>query len=367
MIYLDNNSTTSLDPEVFSIIQPLMQKLLGNPSSVHSFGRHAKGLLIDAKTRCSRFFNVDPEEILFTSGATEALNFFINCLPKNGHVITSSLEHAAIIEPLKACGREITFLDPTPGSGAVSPSQVQKAVKENTAMIILSGANNETGICIDLDGIAQVAENFQIPFVVDGVALLGKSPLSLPSGVTAACFSGHKIHAPLGVGAIICRKGFKKRPFILGGAQQKGLRAGTENLPAIAGFAKALELLKDKWIDQMAHLRDHFEAELSKNFPDAIIHGKAEKRVCNTSNIAFPGVDGETLLFQLDLAGIAASHGSACSSATISVSRVLLSMGIEPAIARSSIRFSLSRFTTEEEINISIRIITDIVSALRRL
>lgn len=368
MIYLDNNATTFLDPEVFNAMKSLLGNLTGNPSSVHRYGQQAKGLLIEAVRQCAHFFNVRSDEIIFTSGATEALNLVIGSVPRGAHVITSVLEHAAVLEPLKQTGSEVTYLYPEHGQGAISAAQVQAALQSNTRMIILTAANNETGIKTDYVPIAELADQLSIPFVLDGVALLGKETFILPKGVWAACFSGHKIHGPLGMGVAVIRKTHKASPLIVGGAQQRGLRAGTENLPAIVGFAKALDLLSkqgEKWAQQMALLRDRFEQGLLQAIPDLIIHGQSLPRVCNTSHLAFPGVDGETLLMTLDLAGVASSHGSACSSGALEPSRVLLNMGISPQFARCSLRFSLSRFTTAAEIERAIELITEIVSRLR--
>jgi cysteine desulfurase len=365
MIYLDNNATTQLDPLVFSAMLPCMEKSVGNPSSVHRFGQKAKTFLLDALKRSSQFFSVQPDELIFTSGATEALNSILRTAGKNRHIITSSLEHAAVIEPLKATGAHVTYLDPPLGKGAVTADQIKEVLQDNTQMIVLSGANNETGIKTDVETIAQVAEAAGVAFILDGVSLLGKAVFQLPTGVSAVCFSGHKIHAPPGIGLAIVRRGIKLPSMILGGPQQRGLRAGTENLPAIVGFAKALELLDEKWIKQMARLRNRLEEGIAAHLKDVVIHGKDEPRVCNTSNIAFLGIDGETLLMALDLAGLAASHGSACSSGTLETSRVLRSMGIEPRVVRASLRFSLSRFTTEEEIDRSIPLIIDTVNRLR--
>lgn len=370
MIYLDNNATTRLDPAISALINPLMSELIGNPSSIHQLGQKAKALLTDSTKTCARFFGVRPDEVIYTSGATEALNALIQTLPKGSHVVTSSLEHAAVLEPLKKCGAIVSYLDLERGKGEVTVSQVQKAVQDKTAMIILAAANNETGIKAEIEKIASFASQAAIPFVVDGVALLGKGLFTLHEGISAVCFSGHKIHAPLGVGVSIVRRSLKMPPLIVGGTQQRGLRAGTENLPAIVGFAKALELLERQgaqWILQMTSLRDRLEKGLCTLLPDIVIHGKNDPRVSNTSNIAFPGVDGETLIMALDLAGVAASHGSACSSGTLETSRVLLNMGIKPQIARSSIRFSLSRFTTPEEIDICIPLIVKVIKQIQHI
>lgn len=370
MIYLDNNATTLLDSEVLDAMHPFLRSITGNASSVHRLGQQAKGALTAATRQCARFFNVRPDEIIFTSGATEALNLVIRSVPKNAHVITSTLEHAAVLEPLKLAGCQVSYLSPEKGQGAVTLAQVKGALQPHTRMIILTAANNETGVKTDYVPLATLAEQLSIPFVLDGVALLGKEPLLLPKGVWAACFSGHKIHGPLGIGIALIRKTHPADPLIVGGAQQRNLRAGTENLPAIVGFAKALDLLSqhgEKWAHQMVQLRDYFEKQLSIAIPDLLIHGHDQPRLCNTSHIAFPGVDGETLLMTLDLAGLACSHGAACSSGTLEPSRVLLNMGITPALARSSLRFSLSRFTTRAEIEAAVQLITEATHRLRAL
>jgi cysteine desulfurase len=370
MIYLDNNATTALDAEVFDVMKPLLESQIGNPSSIHRYGQAAKAKLLEAIQTCAHFFQVHTDEIYFTSGATEALNFLLRSMAKGSHVISSSLEHAAVIEPLKVSDATVTFLDPFPGKGSIQPDQVREAIRKETALIVLSAANNETGIKTEVSKIADIASHLGIPFLVDGVALLGKEAFQLPLGATAACFSGHKIHGPLGVGIAVVKKKHPTKPLILGGSQQRGFRAGTENLPAIVGFAKALELLREKgaaWHQHMADLQTRFERKILESIPDAMIHGKDEPRICNTSNISFPGTDGETLLITLDLAGIAASHGSACSSGALSPSRILSSMGIAQNLVQSSIRFSFSRFTTIQEIDKSVEIISESVRKLRVL
>lgn len=368
MIYLDNNATTFLDPIVLKAVESVLTGLYGNPSSIHRYGQAAKALLIHASKQVAAFFEVSQEEIVFTSGATEALNMVIKSMTPGQHLITSSLEHAAVLEPIKRSGCSVTYLDPFPTKGAICPDQVEMALKPTTSMIILMAANNETGVKTDIEGIAKLAIKTGIPFVVDGVGILGKEEWKLPKGVAAACFSGHKIHAPAGVGCLVFRKQFKCRPFIVGGAQQNGFRGGTENLAGIIGFAKGLECIKEKIREDQARiqtLRDRFEQGVLKNLSDVVIHGENQPRVSNISNLAFLGVEGETLLMLLDLAGLAASHGSACSSGALEPSRVLLNMGVSSQIARSSIRFSLSRFTTEEEIERAIVIVTEAVTKLR--
>ncbi len=370
MIYLDNNATTLLDPEVLDAMQPFLSSITGNASSVHRLGQQAKGALTEATRQCARFFNVRTDELIFTSGATEALNLVIRSVPRGSHVITSTLEHAAVLEPLKLSGCQVTYLSPEKNQGSVTLAQVSGALQPHTRMIILTAANNETGVKTDYVPIAALAERMSIPFVLDGVALLGKEPVLLPKGIWAASFSGHKIHGPLGIGIAIIRKTHKADPLIVGGAQQRSLRAGTENIPAIVGFAKALDLLSqhgEKWMHQMTQLRDHFEKQLSLAIPNMVVHGQDQPRICNTSHIAFPGIDGETLLMTLDLAGLASSHGAACSSGTLEPSRVLLNMGLGPTLARSSLRFSLSRFTTRAEIDAAIKLIVEAIKRLEAL
>ncbi len=366
MIYLDNNATTFLDPKVLAAMEMVLSSKIGNPSSIHRYGQAAQALLIKAAKESAAFFGVQTSELVFTSGATEALNMIIRSIPRGSHIITSSVEHIAVMEALKFTECEVDYLDPEPGSGAITPRQVGEAARSDTAAIVLMAANNETGALTDLEPIASFAQRRGIALIVDGVARLGKGRWTLPQGVSAACFSGHKIHAPTGVGMAVIRKSMKCHPLIVGGPQQHRMRGGTENLAGIVGFANALSLLPESG-EEVRVLRDRFEQRLSANLAHIFIHGEREPRICNTSNIAFSGVDGETLLMQLDLAGIAASHGSACSSGALETSRVLLNMGIDPKLARSSIRFSLSRFTTEEEIDRAASIITDIVTRLRAL
>ena len=329
MIYFDNNATTLIDPRVE---EAMLQVKLANPSSPHRYGQEAKRLLAEAKQTILK--RIAPgKEIVFTSSATEALNMVIHATL--GHIITSSLEHAAVLEACR--GKDVTILDPIEGRGSITPDQVKQAIRPDTALIILMAANNETGIKTEI-------RDFGIPCLIDAVAILGKEEWQLPQGVLAAAVSAHKIHGPQGIGALIFDRRFPIKPLIVGGSQQRGLRSGTENMPGIVGFAKAVEIMNGEGIGK---LRDYFESKLQ----DVVIHGKNEPRICNTSNVAFPGLDGEELLMKLDLAGVAVSYGSACSSASLQLSHVLLNMGIAPELVRSSLRFSFSKFTTYQEID----------------
>lgn len=367
MIYLDNNATTPLDPQVFLAIEPFLKECYGNPSSIHQFGQRAKGVLAVASQNLGRILGFHPDELIYTSGATESLNLIVNSLPRGAHVITSSLEHAAVMEPLKCADLSVSYLDPLPGEGSLSPHQVKGEIRSDTRALILSAVNNETGVVTDLSAFAALASEMGVPLIVDGVSGLSHHLFPLPRGISAICFSGHKIHAPLGVGLLALRKGVRFNPRTLGGGQQRGMRAGTENLPGIVGLAKAFELLSrygNEYETHMRALHHLFETRLKAHLPDCVIHGESLHRTCHTSNIAFPGLSGETLVMALDLEGVACSHGAACSTGSLEPSRVLLNMGIPLDLARSSVRFSLSRFTTREDIHHSIDIISKVVSQL---
>ncbi len=355
-IYLDNNATTAIDPRVILAMSEEMLLSPANPSSIHSWGRSARQRLIGARQRIAAYFDRAPQEFTFTSGATEALNALLLGLDRSGgHVITSDIEHPALYNTVQRLRAETTFL--TTGLwGAVTAEQVEQAIRPNTHLIALGAANSETGVMNPIVEIAEIARARKITFVVDGVALLGKEECPIHPGVSAMAFSGHKIHGPQGIGLIWTAPGLKVSPLLSGGHQELGRRAGTENLVAIVGLAKAIELLIPEDFARMRNLRDHFEEQLQ----GVVVNGQGP-RVSNTSNLCFPGCDGEALLMSLDMAGIAASLGSACSSGAIEPSRVLRKMGCD---ARSSLRFSLSRLTTEAEIE---QTVSAIRSALRSL
>lgn len=364
-IYLDNNATTGVDPRVLEAMLPELSTLPHNPSSIHYFGQEAKKRLHSARASIASFFEVKPQEILFTSGGTEAMNLLLRShlpRPLSGHVITSAIEHPCLHETLRDLahqGLEVTFL-PVDESGFVTPEHIRRALRSDTRYIAFSAVNSETGVKIDLDQVAQLALEFQIPFLVDGVALLGKELFRIPPGVTGMAFSGHKIHGPKGSGFAFLRTPHKLFPQITGGGQEFALRSGTENLPGIVGLATAVELLKTELpaaTERMARLRDRLEAGLKESASPVVVNGTGP-RICNTSNLSFPGQAGEDLLIALDMAGIAVSHGSACSSGSVEPSRILTSMGLPFQLAKSAIRFSLSRNTNEEDIDETIRVLS---------
>ncbi len=366
-IYLDNNGTTGLDPLVALAMQEVLTPLPLNPSSVHQFGQEAKRYITRSRDTIAHTLHVKPSELIFTSGGTEALNYLIRgfyALTPQGHIISSNVEHPAVrltLADLERIGASVTYLDAGLW-GAIRPEQLEAAITPKTRLITLMAVNNITGVKTDLNAIAAIAEKHQIPLVVDGVQLLGKELLQIPRGVSGMAFSSHKIHGPQGVGLALLRPHYKLPSLITGGAQEHGRRGGTENIPGIVGFAKAVELLQTalpKATEKMQKLRDRLIEGLMQVMGNIVVHGQGP-RICNTAHIGFPGIDAETLLIQLDLAGVAASHGSACSSGGLEPSPILLNMGIPSKIAASSIRFSLSRFTTQEEIDDVVQLIAQL-------
>lgn len=369
-IYLDNNATTGVDPKVLEAMLPELSTTPANPSSAHSFGREARARLSRARQQIADFLQVKPAELTFTSGGTESLNMLIRGLmPASGHCISSDVEHSAVFNTIQSLkGPTASFLK-TGLWGAVRPEEVEKAIRPDTRLIVLSAVNSETGVKTDIDAIAKIAQARGILFLVDGVALLGKELFQIPPGVSGMAFSGHKFHAPKGIGLTYLKSPLKLESLITGGDQEYARRAGTENLPGIVGLAAAIELLKKELptaSQKMQRLRDQLEQGLKSRLGNVLINGEGP-RVVNTSNLCFPDVDGETLLMQLDRAGIAVSHGSACSSGALEPSRVLLNMGVPHKSARSSLRLSLSRWTREEEIESCIERLSEIVISLRSL
>ncbi len=334
-----------------------------NPSSIHAFGRRAKGLLAKARQRVANFFGAKPEEIVFTSGGTEGINSVLRGL--KGHIITTNIEHSAVDQTLKVLTQEITYL-PVGLWGAPLPEQIEEAILPSTSAIVLSASNNETGVKIDLPAIAKIAYTRGVFLIVDAVSYIGKEPFILYPGIGAVVLSAHKFHGPKGIGALYLNGKMKLPSLITGGPQENHHRAGTENLAGILGLAEALDLMTLEIPETLLHLRLRLEEGLKSQIPDIAINGQA-LRISNTSNIAFSGIDGEMLLTQLDMAGIAVSHGSACSSGSIEPSRVLINMGIDRKTARSSIRFSLSRMNTKEEIDRAIEKIAETVKKLRQI
>ena len=340
-----------------------------NPSSNHWFGQQAKARLMAARQSAASFFKAKPDEITFTSCGTESLNLMLRGLKPSGHLITTAIEHSSMfrtIQIIESQGLSVTYL-PTGLWGAPLPEEIERHIRPDTRAIALSASNGETGVRIDLETIAALAEKRGIPLLLDCVSFIGKEPFLYHPGISAAALSGHKFHAPKGIGLLYHRSSLKLSPLLTGGNQEYHLRPGTENLAAILGLAEALQILQETQPAITEHLRSlrlHFENGLRRELADIAVNGEGP-RISNTSNIAFLGVDGETLLMHMDLSGIAASHGSACSSGAAEPSRVLIQMGVDKKTARSSIRFSFGRTNTREEIERAVEIIAAIAKKLK--
>lgn len=338
-----------------------------NPSSVHTFGQKAKQLLARAREKIAHHLDVDSNEIIFTSGGTESMNLLIRGSLKEprSHIISSPIEHASVhltLEELQKNGAKVTYL-PIDQKGAPRPSDLEKAITEKTTLIVLSAANGETGVKLDLEACAKIAQSRNVPLIIDGVALLGKEPFPFYEGISGVGFSAHKLHGPKGIGCAIIRGSHQINAELHGGGQENHIRSGTENLSGILGFAKAIELAYTKE-NQMKELRDYFEASLKKALPGVHINGTGP-RLPNTSNLYFENVDGESLSIALDMEKIAVSQGSACSSGALEPSRVLLAMGHPQLRAKNSLRFSLSRLTTKDELNITLSTLESLIKKLR--
>lgn len=371
-IYLDNNSSTPLDPLVFEAMLFDLCQIPRNPSSIHSFGREARNEMTKARRAIANVLRVSPDELTFSSGATESNNFLLKGFLKKvfpRRIITTKLEHSSIfkvIEKYREEGGEVHYL-PVDERGAPQLEDLEEALSQETGLIVLMAVNNETGVKTNYSEIAKLAYEKKVPYLIDGVALLGKEPFEICEGISAMTFSGHKLHAPKGIGLSFLSAEYELDPLIMGGSQENGSRAGTHNLSGILGFSKAIEILPDLLPAKsfyMEGLQKTFEETLFSELTDIAINGEGQ-RICNTSNISFLGLDGESLLMNLDLHKVAASHGSACSSGSLAPSRILLEMGYSKERVESSIRFSISRMTTQKEIERALSIIIDVVKKMR--
>ena len=362
MIYLDNNATTRIAPEVFDAMLPHLTAEWGNPSSAHALGRAAREAIEKARTQAAQFLGAArPDEIVFTSGGSESNNWaiggFLEQNPSRKHIITTTVEHEAVRNlclHLGEIGCEVTWLE-VDQNGELDLDDLRKALRRDTGMVSAMMANNETGVLFPISEIVRtVREHSDAVIHVDGVQAVGKIPFDLQQlDVDLFSVSGHKFHAPKGVGALYVRSGIELPPFVIGGGQEGGRRSGTEAVPNIVGLGRACELAKDfGGHGQIRALRDRLEDQILRRFPGAQVNGSTspDKRLPNTSNISFAGRDGADIMAQLDSAGICVSTGSACHSGSAEVSGVLRAMNIPIEIARGSIRFSVGRYNNTEEI-----------------
>jgi cysteine desulfurase len=375
-IYLDNNATTRIAPEVLDALLPCYQYAYGNASSVHALGQEAKGFLDYARQQVAHLLNAEPNEIVFTSGGTESDNLAIRGVVEASprprkHIITTQMEHHAVLhtcEALQKTGIEVTYL-PVDGEGLLDPQDVRKAIAPDTILISVMHSNNEIGTTQALKEMGQIALEHDVYFHTDAVQAAGKLPLDV-SDLQADLLSiaGHKFHAPKGVGALYVRKGTRLRPLFFGGAHERNRRAGTENVPQIVGLGAAAELAGNRLEDRarsIGELRDYFEHEVARRITGVVLNGSRISRISNTSNLRFERADSESLVINLDLAGVACSTGSACASGSIEPSHVLLALGLPVEQAFSSVRFSLSRYTTRDEIETVLDLLPGVVSRCR--
>ncbi len=377
-VYLDNNATTPVLPEVFEAMRPYFSEHFGNASSIHHHGQETRGAVERARESVAALLGARASEMVFSSGGTEADNLAIfGVLQPGDHVNTSTIEHHAVLNSckrLKALGCEVTFL-PVDGRGLVDPDDVKRAIKPNTKLITIMFANNETGVLQPVAEIGKIAAEADVYFHTDAVQAAGKIPVDVNQiGCDLLTISGHKIHGPQGVGALYVRKGTQLDPMLYGGSHERSRRAGTENVPGIVGLGKAAELARaglscgeGRTEDRkMAAARDRLERELLA-IEATGLNGEGAPRVPNTTNIYFDGIEGEALVIALDLKGLAVSTGAACSSGAIEPSHVLTAMGLTHERAKASIRFSLGKQNTEDDIEFALRIVPETVARLREL
>ena len=374
-VYMDANATTPLLPEVFEAMRPYFIERFGNASSVHSFGQRARGGVEQARMSVAALLHCRPAEIVFTSGGTESDNLALFGATKAGdHVITTSVEHHAVIhaaEHLALCGREVTVL-PVDANGIVDPDDVRRALRPNTRLISVIMANNETGVIQPIEEVAAIAAEAGAQFHTDAVQAAGKLPLDVEKiGCHLLSISGHKMHAPQGTGVLFVRKDTKIEPLFHGGTHERQRRAGTENLAGIVALGKAAEIarigIENGQAQQMGDLRDRMEREILARVADAGAHAANASRVPNTTNLWFDHLEGEALVISLDLKGLAVSGGSACASGASEPSHVLTAMHVPTARARASLRFSLSKLTTAEDVDFAIEIVPQAIAKLREL
>ncbi len=376
-IYLDNNATTKVDEAVFEEMRPYYCELYGNPSSMHFFGGQVQKKVDEARNRVAALLGAEPSEIIFTACGTEsdnsAIRSALEAFPDRRHVITTRVEHPAVLtlcRSLTKKGYRVTELG-VDGAGRLDLEELKRALDDDTAIVSVMWANNETGVLFPIEEIAALVKERGALFHTDAVQAVGKIPINMAaSGVDMLSLSGHKLHAPKGIGILYLRKGTPFRPFLVGGHQERSRRAGTENTAAIIALGKACQLAGE-WLEdensRVLAMRDRLERELLTIIPYARINGGGAERLPNTLSIAFEFVEGEAILLLLSEKGICASSGSACTSGSLEPSHVLRAMGVPFTCAHGSIRFSLSRFTTDEEIDVVIRELPPIILRLRQI
>jgi cysteine desulfurase len=374
-VYLDNNATTPVLPEVFEAMRPFFGERFGNASSIHHHGQETRAAVEDAREAVADLLGCSASEIVFTSGGTESDNLAIaGWVAAGDHVITSRIEHHAVLHAskhLEKIGCEVTIL-PVDDRGLIDPSDVRRALRANTKLISVMMANNETGVLQPVEEIGRIASEASVLFHTDAVQAAAKVPINVRQiRCDALSISGHKIHAPQGVGALYVKKGTRIQPLFHGGRHERSRRAGTENVPGIVGLGKAADIAKQALdrgdAQKMAAMRDRMEQGILAQVQEAGVNGEGASRVPNTTNLHFDHIEGESLVIALDLKGLAVSTGAACSSGTIEPSHVLIAMGLRPDQARASIRFSLGKQTTEADMHFALSLVPETVARVRAI
>lgn len=376
-IYADNNATTRVDEAVFEEMRPYFCELYGNPSSMHFFGGQVQRKIDEARSRTAALLGANPDEIIFNACGTEgnntAIRSALEAFPERRHIITTRVEHPAVLTPcrnLAKKGYRVTELS-VDGEGRLNLDELRAAVDEDTAVVSIMYANNETGVVFPIEEVGAIVKAKGALFHTDAVQAVGKIPLNMAaSTVDMLSLSGHKLHAPKGVGALYVRKGVPFRPFMVGGHQERSRRAGTENTAGIIALGKACELAGQFLEDENTRvkaMRDRLEAEILRLIPNVRVNGGAAQRLPNTCSVAFEFVEGEAILLLMSEKGICASSGSACTSGSLEPSHVLRAMGVPFTCAHGSIRFSLSRYTSDQDIDTIISVIPPVIQRLREL
>ena len=374
-VYFDNNATTPVLPEVIEAMLPFFSEHFGNASSIHHHGQETRAAVEQARESVASLLGCRAAEVVFTSGGTEGDNLGIFGLAVGGdHVITSTVEHHAVLNAckrLESMGCEVTYI-PVDGRGMVNPADVKRAIRPNTKLVTVMMANNETGVLQPVEEIGAIAAEADVYFHTDGVQAAGKVPIDVKKiGCDLLSISGHKMHAQQGIGALYVRKGTLLQPMIYGGSHERSRRAGTENVPGIVGLGKAAELakagLENGGVAKIAEMRDRIERSVLECIDATGVNGESAPRVPNTTNIFFDYIEGEALVIALDLKGLAVSTGAACSSGAIEPSHVLTAMGVRPDRARASLRFSLGKQNTPEDVDFALGLVPETVNRLREL
>jgi cysteine desulfurase len=374
-VYVDNNATTRVAPEVLEVMLPFFSEYYGNPSSMHFFGGQVQKNVDEARSKVAEFLGAEPSEIVFTSCGTESDNAAIlgtlDSYPEKRHIITTRVEHPAVGNVSTYLGRKgyrVTELS-VDREGRLDLDELRESLTDGTAVVTIMYANNETGVIFPVEEIGEIVKARGIPFHTDAVQAAGKIPLSMKkSKLDMLSISGHKLHAPKGIGVLYIRKGTKFSPFLIGGHQEKGRRGGTENVPYIIGLGNACELAQKHLNEEntkVKALRDYLEAKLLEKIPNTLVNGERVHRLPNTTSLSFEYVEGESILLLLSDLGICASSGSACTSGSLEPSHVLRAMGVPFTAAHGSIRFSLSIYSTKEEMDYIIEHLPPIIQRLR--